>query len=178
VRSDDCMCILSVFRRRVADTIGAFDPALKGSEDYDFWLRAAAAGFRLAFNRTPLGHYRRRPDSVSADVTKMLRTIAHCLNKLRVACDDSPDLSQAIDQHLLRLRQQERLEGAKRALALGDLEALEANLTQLHHLTGSPRYATAAWLSRKAPQTIAWAYAAKRLSRWITQAGRRIVMAD
>src|SRR4029077_7147341 len=76
VRADDSMCILSVFRRRVADTIGGFDPVLQGSEDYDFWLRAAAAGFRIGFNRTPLGYYRRRPNSVSADVTAMLRTIA------------------------------------------------------------------------------------------------------
>lgn len=176
VRSEDSMCILSVFRRQVADTIGGFDPTFRGSEDYDFWLRAASAGFRLGFNRTPLGYYRRRPDSMSADVTAMLHTIVRALNKLRADRAQSPELTEAIDRQLLRFRQQERLEGAKRALVLGDRAAVETHLTALRDLTGSSRYATAAWLSRNAPRAITWAYAAKRFSRWITQAGRRIVM--
>ena len=43
--------IMSVFRRRVYDTIGGFDETLRTNEDYDFWLRAALAGFTVRAQR-------------------------------------------------------------------------------------------------------------------------------
>ena len=58
--------VMSVFRRRVYDTTGGFDDSMRCNEDYDLWLRAAAAGFRFFRNDRPLGHYRRRDDSLSA----------------------------------------------------------------------------------------------------------------
>ena len=58
--------IMAVFRRRVYTTVGTFDEEMRSNEDYDFWLRAAHAGFRFRRNDQPLGHYRRRDDSVSA----------------------------------------------------------------------------------------------------------------
>ena len=56
--------IMSVFHRRVFDTIGGFDELLRTNEDFDFWLRAALAGFTFARNDEPLGYYRRRDDSL------------------------------------------------------------------------------------------------------------------
>src|SRR5688572_7110441 len=58
--------IMSVFSRRVYERIGGFDETLQTNEDYDFWLRAAIAGFKFWRNDTPLCHYRRRDDSMSA----------------------------------------------------------------------------------------------------------------
>jgi glycosyltransferase involved in cell wall biosynthesis len=65
--------IMTVFHRRVYDTIGGFDEALRTNEDYDYWLRAAIAGFRFARNDRPLGRYRRRDDSLSASEVRMLQ---------------------------------------------------------------------------------------------------------
>jgi GT2 family glycosyltransferase len=39
--------IMAVFRRRVYTTVGTFDEEMRSNEDYDFWLRAAIAGWRL-----------------------------------------------------------------------------------------------------------------------------------
>ena len=64
--------IMSVFRRRVYETIGGFDATLRSNEDYDYWLRAGVAGFTFWRNDTPLGHYRRRDDSVSALEVRMI----------------------------------------------------------------------------------------------------------
>ena len=50
---------------------------MRSNEDYDFWLRAAVAGFRFARNDRPLGHYRVRTDSLSASDVRMLRGILH-----------------------------------------------------------------------------------------------------
>ena len=36
-----------LYRREVHEKLGGYDKALFGVEDYDFWLRAARAGFRL-----------------------------------------------------------------------------------------------------------------------------------
>ena len=61
------VCIMSVFRREVFEAIGGFDVTLRCNEDYQFWLRAALAGFAIVQSPSPQGIYRRRPDSVSAD---------------------------------------------------------------------------------------------------------------
>ena len=58
---------------RVYERIGGFDEALRTNEDYDYWIRAALAGFRFWRNDVPLGRYRRRDDSLSASEVRMLR---------------------------------------------------------------------------------------------------------
>ena len=67
--------IMSVFRRRVDQKIGGFDESFRSNEDYDFWIRAAVAGFRFVRNDRPAGYYRRRDDSLSADELRMLKGI-------------------------------------------------------------------------------------------------------
>ena len=64
---EDAVCIMSVLRRGVYETIGGFDETMAHSEDYDYWIRAALAGFRFVQNPVPLAHYRRRADSASSD---------------------------------------------------------------------------------------------------------------
>ena len=56
---EDSVCIMSVFRRRLVERTGGFDPSAKNNEDYDLWVRAACAGCHLAFNPFPDGYYRR-----------------------------------------------------------------------------------------------------------------------
>jgi glycosyltransferase involved in cell wall biosynthesis len=75
IEHENSVCIMSIFRRRVVDRIGGFHAAYTANEDYEFWLRAMNDGFRLLQNGTPLGHYRRRPNSVSADDVRMLNGI-------------------------------------------------------------------------------------------------------
>ena len=82
--------IMSVFRRRVYETIGGFDETLRTNEDYDFWLRAAIAGFVFVRNDVPLGHYRRRDDSLSASELRMLRGIIRVYIKTRPELLDRP----------------------------------------------------------------------------------------
>ena len=81
---------MSVFRRRVYEAIGGFDEALRTNEDYDYWLRAALAGFRFWRNDRPLGHYRRRDDSLSASDVNMLAGILRVYRKLRPLLADRP----------------------------------------------------------------------------------------
>ncbi|NCP18924.1 MAG: glycosyltransferase [Erythrobacter sp.] len=54
-----------VYRRAVHEELGGYDESLFGVEDYDFWLRAARAGFRLQPVDAQLYDYRRHESSLT-----------------------------------------------------------------------------------------------------------------
>lgn len=54
-------------RRRLYDVIGGYDVDLHASEDYDLWVRAAAAGARFIHVPTDVCEYRLSSDSLSSN---------------------------------------------------------------------------------------------------------------
>jgi len=104
LRKDDSICIMSVFRREVFETIGGFDPKWKGNEDYHFWVRAALAGFHILRNAKPLGLYRRRPDSESADDLRMLRGAIGVFSEIEMMCEERPIERAATRRQLAAFR--------------------------------------------------------------------------
>jgi glycosyltransferase involved in cell wall biosynthesis len=54
-------------RKSALFEVGMFDEELRCSEDYDLWLRLAAAGKKFFYHRESLVRYRRRKGSLSAD---------------------------------------------------------------------------------------------------------------
>lgn len=172
VRAEDSLSILAVFRREVVDAIGPFDVTLRRSEDYDFWLRAAAAGFLIAVNAKPLGLYRRRPDSMSADEVLMLHAVRVALLKLRQRCSDRPDIQLLIDRQVTRLTRRAMLTGARVALLRGEKTQLALQFAALAESTGLVRYRLARWASNRVPAIIWWAYVCKRALRQLTKTRR------
>jgi cellulose synthase/poly-beta-1,6-N-acetylglucosamine synthase-like glycosyltransferase len=160
---EDSLCILSIFRREVTDVIGGFDVTLGRSEDYDLWLRAAVAGYRIAVNPKPLGLYRRRPDSVSADEVLMLEAMKGPLIKVRGMCARRPDVTYAVDRQLARFGQRCLIATARSALLEGDMPAFATHLAALERHTGEIRYRFARWLSGVSPSAIKSAYFCKRV---------------
>ena len=156
------MSIMALFRREVVNAVGGFDPTLRRSEDYDFWLRAADAGFRVAVNMKPLGLYRRRPDSLSADESYMLHGINIVLRKLRQHCADRPELVSIIDRQLAAIGERALRADARDALLQHDRQRLALHIGALAGSTGAMRYRVAKWLSDYAPTTIWWAYRCKQ----------------
>ncbi len=57
----------AVVRRALLRKHGGFDEALRRAEDYDLWCRLLLAGVRFGYVDEPLGHYRLRSDSLSAN---------------------------------------------------------------------------------------------------------------
>jgi glycosyltransferase involved in cell wall biosynthesis len=80
IAHENAVSVFAVFRREVVERIGGFDATYTGNEDYEFWLRAMNAGFRVLQNRALLGRYRRRPGSVSSDEIRMLNGIIAVLD--------------------------------------------------------------------------------------------------
>jgi GT2 family glycosyltransferase len=173
IEREDAVSIFSVFRRDLLQAIGGFDDTLRRSEDYDLWLRAAAAGLQIAVNPRPLGLYRRRPDSLSADETLMLDAMRHPLAKVRERCGGRPEIRSAVDRQLAALTRRRLVARARAALAQGDMTALAARFAALADATGARRYRVASWLAGTAPMTIRWAYSCKRTFGHLSGARRR-----
>jgi len=143
--------IMSVFRRGVYTGIGPFDETMRSNEDYDFWLRAAMAGFVFRRNHRPLGHYRIRPDSLSASNVRMLRGILHVYTKLRPAIADRAREMAILQQQISRFEAELFAAEARLALELADFAAAQEYLGALHARRGGTSLRVAHFLSRWAP---------------------------
>ena len=176
IQVEDGMSILSVFRREVPQTIGLFDEGLRRSEDYDFWLRTAFAGFNIAINPRPLGLYRRRPDSLSADEALMLEAMRRPLQKIRQACLHRADVLDAVDRQLAHIAERGLVARARHALVTNDMPGLATQLSALAAATGASRYRLARWLAGHLPITIRLAYWCRRVWMQVVRAGRRMTI--
>ena len=154
--------IMSVFRRRVYTGIGPFDEQMRSNEDYDFWLRAAMAGFVFRRNDRPLGHYRVRSDSLSASNVRMLRGILHVYTKLRPEIADRPREMTILQQQISRFEAELLAAEARLAIELADFAAAQEYLGALHARRGGASLRVAHLLSRWAPGMLKRALRFKR----------------
>ena len=153
---------MSMFRRRVYEAIGGFDEALRTNEDYDFWLRAALAGFRFWRNDRPLGYYRRRDDSLSAsDVTCCAASCASTA-KLRPLLQDRPAELRTLDAQVARFERESLAAHARIALTTGDTAGAASHLSALYAQGGGPAIAVASFMARRMPRLLARAYQWRR----------------
>ena len=154
--------IMSMFRRRVYEAIGGFDEALRTNEDYDYWLRAALAGFRFWRNDRPLCHYRRRDDSMSASDINMLAGIVRVYKKLRPLVQDRPAELRTLDAQIARFERESLAARARIALTTGDAASAADHLSALYARGGGPAIGVASFLARRMPKLLARAYQWRR----------------
>jgi hypothetical protein len=62
----------AIVRREVFDRLGRFDERLRRAEDYEFWLRLAHGGYRLAHVPERLAIHREHSTSLSANWGSMV----------------------------------------------------------------------------------------------------------
>ena len=146
--------IMSVVRRRVYTAIGPFDEEMRSNEDYDFWLRAAVAGFTFARNDRPLGHYRVRADSLSASNVRMLRGILHVYRKLRPLIVQRRYEMSILERQISRFETELLAAEARLALEIADFEAAREHLGALHARRGGAALGLARLLARWSPKTL------------------------
>lgn len=60
----------ALIRKTVWDGINGFDHRFRGTEDIDFWVRAALAGYRFAYGTTPVAIYVKNTTSIAATSTE------------------------------------------------------------------------------------------------------------
>ena len=67
--------VAATIRRSVLDEVGGFDESLRAAEDYDLWLRVAAAGHRAVRVPELCAVYRLRESSLSRNQALMLSSL-------------------------------------------------------------------------------------------------------
>ncbi len=162
LEDETAVFIMSVFHRAVFDTIGGFDESLRTNEDYDYWLRAACAGFRFHRNDRPLGWYRRRDDSLSADEARMLRGILRVLDKTRPALEERPVELAILERKATEFESRRLAVEARLAIEAGDFPTAAARLAALRGRTGGPRIHLASAMARWTPGLLARVYHLRR----------------
>ena len=154
--------IMSVFRRRVYETIGPFDETLRTNEDYDFWLRAACQGFVFHRNDRPLGYYRRRDDSLSADELRMLPGILKVFRKLRPHVLNQPYELAILDAQVARFEIEYLAAEARGAIESRDYAAARHHLAHLHERRGGALLRIARLMARWTPALLSTVYNRRR----------------
>lgn len=172
IADEHAIFIMTVFRRAVFDTVGDMDESQWASEDYDFWLRAAGAGFIVRLNPRPLGRYRVRGGSLSHDRGRMIRGMLVTYGKARPRCAPGSAERLALEAQVTRLESDLLLEEAKAALDRSDCATAAARLHALRERGGGPLVATTAWLAEHAPRLAVLAYRARGWRpRWLRGGG-------
>jgi glycosyltransferase involved in cell wall biosynthesis len=162
IGDETAVYIMSVVRRRVYTTIGSFDQSICGNEDYDFWLRAAVAGFTFARNDRPLTRYRIRSDSLSASDVRMLSGILNVYRKLRPMIAGRPHETSLLERQIARFETDLIAAEARVALERGDYRSAAKHLDALGIRRPSTSLAVARSLARWTPGLLAWLYRTRR----------------
>jgi teichuronic acid biosynthesis glycosyltransferase TuaG len=155
--------IMTVFRREIFETIGGFDESQWTSEDYDFWLRAAQAGFVFRKNPEPLAWYRVRGESLSRQRARMLAGLVTSYRKARMRSRIGSREFYAINRQLTRFESELLLEEAKVALERQQFAVAAERLELLRARGGGLLVGVTAWLARHLPAAATLAY---RLRGW------------
>ncbi len=86
IAEDNFVHVGAIIRRELFDRYGLLDESLRGTEDYDLWIRFLLGGERIGFVPEALAYYHVRSDSLSADRArqrdKHLLTLAKHLGEL------------------------------------------------------------------------------------------------
>ncbi len=122
---------MTIFPRNFAQEIGPFDERKLRAEDWDFWLRAIFAGYRVALQRRPLSLYRWGAAGLSSDREAMDAEV-------EMVYEGIEDRFQLTEQELDYVRRRKAGPGPRKLGRAGD-EALRAG-----------RYGEAARLYREA----------------------------
>lgn len=162
VADEAAVFIMCVFRRAVYETIGGFDESKATNEDYDYWIRAAHAGFRFLRHDTPLGHYRTHPTSLSANESRMHRGILVVLKQHRPRIAGSPEESAVLERQIARFETDLMAAEARAALESGDYTSAAKHLDALGSRRPSPSLTVARSLVRWTPGLLAWLYRTRR----------------
>jgi glycosyltransferase involved in cell wall biosynthesis len=117
----ECVVTVSVVaKREVLERAGLFNPALRRVEDFELWLRVAAAGGRIAYHRKPLLRYRRRATSLSADSAAMRRVGLEVLERLGRTLSLEESQRRGLEEGCQRFQADVAYFEAQQALAEGD----------------------------------------------------------
>ena len=75
--------VSTTIRRATLEELGGFDERLRGTEDYELWLRIVGNGGGVVRVPGPLALYRERADSLSSDHASMFESLSQVYTIVR-----------------------------------------------------------------------------------------------
>lgn len=123
--------ISALFKREILEDVGWFDESLRGSEDFDLWLRMLQHGYRFSFLREPLARYRKRADSLSSSSTRYFQNVLRALCKALSAPQTTPAQTQLIMQTIRQVEAEIALVTLKQKIRSRDFLSAVRDLTDV-----------------------------------------------
>jgi glycosyltransferase involved in cell wall biosynthesis len=108
-------------RRKALLDVGLFDEELRRGQDFDMWVRLAAAGTTFAYTTVPLVKRRIHSQNLSGDRISELERATAVLLKLRDKLQLTPAQCEGLDSRVRTLRAQIATEQGKKTLLAGKL---------------------------------------------------------
>lgn len=136
-----CMVVTSsvVARRQPLLDVGLFDERFTHAEDFDLWLRLAAAGGRIEFTDRVLIRHRVHPQSLAASDIRLFAGQIEVLKKARATLGLESGQRTALDDRLQRSESNLLLEKGRAALFAGDFVTARARIAEANRQLRDPR---------------------------------------
>ncbi len=151
----DCHVFTSVLaRRRMVQSVGGFDESLGFCEDFDLWLRFAAAGHRIGYHREILVRYRKHGTSLSANRIRMTEFGVKVLSKHLAVCPPGSARLSLVQQALASKHAELDLRRGKQALAQGDTASALHQIGSANRFYRSTKLTLTLLLLRWAPRLL------------------------
>jgi glycosyltransferase involved in cell wall biosynthesis len=144
------ICV-SLIRRETLFGAGLFDPAVRGTEDADMWLRITLRGGRIGYQRKVLGQYRRRAGSLSSSFVTMMESYLSVLRKLLAGPELSAAQREAVEQQIRAECASLEMQRGRAAFLAGDIETAIRYLSRANEEQRSLRMALVIQLLRTMP---------------------------
>jgi glycosyltransferase involved in cell wall biosynthesis len=160
--TQQCNVMVSVTARRAAMIrAGMFDEsaAVKGSEDFDLWLRIVKQGGRIAYHRRVLVRYRRHAGSLASNPVRMCKSALQVLDKCERTMPLSGREAEVLRQERARFHATLRFCEGKNSFFKGDPRAAVEALTEANEYFKSRKVTLALILLRAAPRLLRRVYA-------------------
>lgn len=91
---------MSLFPRSLVDEIGPFDEGRRRAEDWDFWIRAVYAGYRVVLQPRPLALYRWTEGGLTSSFDAMDADVREILASLESRLELRPDERAYLERRL------------------------------------------------------------------------------
>ena len=158
-----CHVFTSVTARKDKFIRVGYDETIRASEDFDCWLRFAAAGYRIGYHRKVLVHYRKHSASVSTNSTRMAEyNIQVLTNALSLWPQGSEEVRLLLEAKAQRVAELETIRG-KLALRSQDIPASVAHLQAANTYYKSVKKSTVVFLLKLAPRLVGAVFRLRRL---------------
>jgi glycosyltransferase involved in cell wall biosynthesis len=160
----------AVVRREIVIRVGMFDTRLRGSEDFNLWLRILKAGGRIVYQHKPLYRYRRREGSATSDSVWMNERILESLQLAEETIPMSAEERAGLERHRQKVKTELALARGKAAFGNRNWDGAVCHYLEAHKLTPNGKIQAILFLLRLCPR-VTYAVYKWRQRRVLERAG-------